>query len=272
MALLVCVAADAIVHAESAHAHAGGVMEQTHLDDAEQVEDDRFGLLAGVSHEMGSPLTVIRANVASIRRFLEERKSWPAELNQREDDVELAIERLSALRDELLAACHNEPRELEIAPLHLDRTVQRVIRWARVAAVDKQLHLTEKYAANFPYAMGDQWAIESVVGNFVTNAIRYTPAGGSISVQTYNEVDGVAVAVTDTGIGMSKEAQQRIFERFYRAPEAQRLAPFGLGLGLAIARDLVSALGGTIKVESQPGTGSTFTMTLPLASMAADDA
>lgn len=264
-------AADTIVLPEGAHAHAGAAVGQTRSVDAEQAEGDPFVLLAGVSHELGNPLTVIKANIASIRRFLEERESWPEELNQREDDVELAIQRISALRDELMAASRHEPRELEIVPLHLDRNVQRVVRWARLAAIDKRLNLTESYAATIPYAMGDEWAVECVVGNLVSNAIRYTLPGGSIRVRTYNAGDGVAVAVTDTGIGISKEAQQRIFERFYRAPEAQKLAPFGLGVGLAVVRELVSTLGGTMEVESQLGCGTTFRIVLPMASMETDD-
>ena len=254
-----------------AEADVAAATEQTRSEDAEQAERDRLELLAGVSHELGSPLTVIKANVASIRRFLEERNSWPEELSQREDDVEFAVQRISSLRDELLAASRNEPRDLEIVPLHLDRNVQRVVRWARIAAADKQLNFTETYAAKFPYAMGDEWAVESVIGNLVSNAIRYTPPGGTVTVGTYNDESGVAVAVTDTGIGISKESQQRIFERFYRTPEAQEMVPFGLGLGLAIARDLVSALGGAMEVESEPGKGSTFKVILPRASMATDD-
>ena len=250
---------------------AAAALEQTRSDDADQAEKDRLVLLAGVSHELGSPLTVIKANVASIRRFLEERKIWPEELSQREDDVEFAIQRILALREELLAASGNEPRDLEIAPVHLDRSVQRVLRWARLAARDKQLDLTEEYAADSPYVMSDEWALDSVIGNLVSNAIRYTPAGGSISIRTYNQGDGVALEVTDTGIGISDEAKQRIFERFYRAPEAQKMAPFGLGLGLAISRDLISAAGGTMEMESQLGAGSTFKIILPAASMATDE-
>ena len=253
-------------------ADAAAALEQTRSEDADQAEKDRLVLLAGVSNELGSPLTVIKANVASIRRYLEERKLWPEELSQREDDVEFAIQRILALREELLAASGNEPRDLEIVPVHLDRSVQRVLRWARLAALDKQLNLTDEYAADSPYAMSDEWALDSVIGNLVSNAIRYTPAGGSISVRTYNQGDGVVLEVRDTGIGISDEAQQRIFERFYRAPEAQKMAPFGLGLGLAISRDLISAAGATMEVASQPGAGSTFRLILPPVSTATDEA
>lgn len=260
-----------IIKGESAEAHADATIEQSRSEDTDQAEKDRFELLASVSHELGTPLTVIKANCASIRRYFEERKIWPEELNQREDDVELAVQRISALRDDLLAVSRHEPNELEIEPVNLGRSAQRVVRWARFAAVDKRLNLTEQCSAHFPYALGNEWAIDSVVGNLLSNAIRYTPAGGSISVRTYNEGDGVAVAVTDSGIGISDEAQARIFERFYRAPEARKMAPYGLGVGLALARDLVAILGGAMEVESQPGAGSTFKMVLPMASFATGD-
>lgn len=169
---------DTTISAASAQAYADTAT------DSDQAEKDRLELLASVSHELGTPLTVIKANCASIRRCFEERKIWPEELNQREDDVELAVQRISALRDDLLAVSGHEPNELEIEPLDVGRSVQRVVRWARFAAVDKRLSLTETRSAYFPYAMGNEWAVDSVVGNLVSNAIRYTPAGGSISVET----------------------------------------------------------------------------------------
>jgi two-component system, OmpR family, sensor kinase len=255
-----------------AEADAAATLARTRADDAERAEHDRLELLAGVSHELGTPLTVIKANVASIRRFLEQRESWPDELSQREDDVEFAVDRMLALREELLAASRNELRELEIGPLHLERSLQRVVRWAQSIIVDKGLSLTEEYAAKAPYILGDDWALQSIIGNLLSNAIRYTPKGGSISVRTYNEGPDLVLEVTDTGIGITGEEQLRIFERFYRAEEAKNVVPFGIGLGLAIARDLVSALGGSIDILSQHGAGSTFKVTLPAAPMVEEDA
>lgn len=232
-----------------------------------RAEEARLDLLAGVSHELGTPLTLIKANVASIRRFLEERKSWPEELSQREDDVEFAVERVLALREELLAASRNEARELEIAPVNLHRSLQRVVRWARVAAQDKGLALKESYEAENPYVMGDEWAIQSIFGNILSNAVRYTPASGSIVLRTFNDDLQVAVEIADTGIGVSEEDQPRLFERFYRTEEAKKAVPFGIGIGLAITRDLVSAMHGSITLTSKLGSGTTFKVTLPPADL-----
>lgn len=257
------VAYAALAERRLAEADMAARLEQSHTDDAERAERDRLELLAGVSHELGTPLTVIKGNVASIRRFLEDRERWPEELSQREDDVEFAVERIVALRDELLAASRNEARELEAVPVHLHRALQRVVRWARAAAQDKELAVEEAYDASSPYAMGDEWAVQSIFGNLISNAIRYTPAGGSVGIRTYDDGADIAVEVADTGIGVAEADQPRLFERFYRTQEAKKTVPFGIGLGLAITRDLVSASGGTIAFTSQPANGTTFTVTFP---------
>jgi signal transduction histidine kinase len=251
-----------------AEADARAASEQTLAEGAEQAETDRLNLLAGVSHELGTPLTVIKGNVVSIRRFLEERESWPEELSQREDDVEFAVERILALREELLAASRNQARELDVAPVHIHRSLQRVVRWARVAAREKGTSLSESYEATDPYSLGDEWGVQSVFGNLLSNAVRYTPPGGSITVRTYDEGTGIAVDVADTGIGVSEDDQPRVFERFYRTAEAQRAVPFGIGLGLAITRDLVSAMHCSISLTSKPGSGTTFTVTFLRADLA----
>jgi two-component system, OmpR family, sensor kinase len=244
---------------------AADAAEQARAQGAERAEQNRLALLAGVSHELGNPLMVVQFNVSSIRKFLEERGSWSEDLNEREADVGFAIKRMLSLREELLAASRDEKRELEIAPVPLPHVVKRVVRWAQPNASAKSIELTQDCAPGLPYVMADDAALESILTNLVSNAIRYTGAGGSVTVKAHREGDDVVVEVIDNGIGISEEDQLRIYERFYRTDTAKASAKFGVGLGLSITRDLVSSLAGRIDVTSQVGVGSTFTVALPAA-------
>lgn len=239
--------------------------ERALVEDSEQAEQGRLALLAGVSHELGTPLTVVKVNVASIRQFLEERGSWPEDLNQRQADVEFAVARMMSLRDELLAASRNEQPELEIVEMPLTHVLRRVVRWGRLIAAEKSIGVVEDFSSDLPYVMADDGALQSIFSNLVSNAIRYTGAGGSVTVKAYHEDSDVVVEVSDTGIGISEDDQLRIYERFYRTEGAKKAVVFGVGLGLAITRDLVSSLAGTIAVRSELDIGSTFKITLPAA-------
>ncbi|MEO8458655.1 MAG: HAMP domain-containing sensor histidine kinase [Chloroflexota bacterium] len=246
--------------------------QQAVMEVAERAEQNRLALLAGVSHELGSPLMIVKGNVASIRKFLEERGSWPDDLNEREADVEFAIDRMMSLREELLAASRDETRELEIVELPLPGVVRRVIRWGQAAAAEKSIQLIEDSAPDLPFVVADEVALQSILTNLLSNAIRYTEAEGTVTVTARHEGDIVAIEVADTGIGISEEDQLRIYERFYRTVEGKKAVAFGIGLGLAITRDQVSSLAGTIEVRSQVGVGSTFRVTLPAGSTRKKDA
>lgn len=236
--------------------------EQARADGQERADQARLALLASVSHELGNPLTIVKANVASIRRFLEDRGGWHEDLNEREADVTVAVNRMMALREELLAASRNERRELEIVPLPTVHFLRRVARWARANSSGK-VTITEDYPAVLPFVLADEGALLSILTNLLSNAVRYTPAGGSVSLRARSEESNVVFEVADSGIGISEEDQLRIYERFYRTAEGRRATTFGVGVGLSITRDLVSALAGTIEVQSEVGVGSTFTVTLP---------
>jgi signal transduction histidine kinase len=115
---------------------------------------------------------------------------------------------------------------------------------------------------------GDADGLLSVLGNLLSNAVRYTPEGGRVTVGYGNDDQSAWVSVQDTGIGMAPDVRERIFERFYRAPGARQLESRGLGLGLTLVQKLVLAHSGRIEVESQNGQGSRFVVYLPLASVA----
>jgi two-component system phosphate regulon sensor histidine kinase PhoR len=128
----------------------------------------------------------------------------------------------------------------------------------------KGLVLEADYAPDLPPVPGDVRLLQEAVQNLLDNAVRYTPPGGRIRVHAEAVRGEVLLSVSDTGVGIPRADQQRVFERFYRADAARSRESGGTGLGLAIAKHLVEAHGGRIRVESELGRGSTFTVSLPL--------
>jgi two-component system, NtrC family, sensor histidine kinase KinB len=116
-----------------------------------------------------------------------------------------------------------------------------------------------------PAVWGDSERVTQILTNLVSNAHKYTPEGGQITVVAAAAGDGIRLEVRDTGVGLSPEEQARLFTRFYRAQNRATQEAGGTGLGLAITRALVEAHGGRIAVQSSPGQGSTFRLTLPTA-------
>src|SRR5690606_17527572 len=132
------------------------------------------------------------------------------------------------------------------APMSIESAVRRAVNWARAEAEAKQITCTTRFEASNPTVTGEPDALQSILGNLVSNAIKYTPEGGSVTITTRNDGPEVVVEVTDTGIGLSPETKQRLFERFFRGEDGRQVDASGLGLGLSLARDLVHALNGTI--------------------------
>ena len=119
---------------------------------------------------------------------------------------------------------------------------------------------------------GDPEALAEVVGNLIVNALQYTPAGGRVRVELRHPDAQARLEVRDTGIGIAPEAVGRIFDEFYRAPEAKKTFADGTGMGLPIVQRIVEVHGGTIRVESEPGQGSTFIVQLPAGPLNRDGA
>jgi signal transduction histidine kinase len=133
----------------------------------------------------------------------------------------------------------------------------------REAATQKGLEWRISIPAGLPVISADPDRLAQAVGNLVSNAIKYTPSLGSVTISAGAEADAVWLRVSDTGPGIPTEEQERIFTPFYRGLSSGRF-PQGMGLGLSIARDLVTAHGGRLTVESTPSSGSRFTIWLPL--------
>ena len=184
-------------------------------------------------------------------------------------------QRLTTLVNRLLDLSRLDARtwQLDLQPVAVEPLVQTVLEGLREPAAEAGLSVSVQVPARLPKALADAGALDIVLGNIVQNAIKYTaPGGGRIEVRArLVEAQGqhppsVAIAVIDSGIGISAEDQARVFERFYRVDPGRSRRMGGVGLGLSLVRELVLAMDGRIELTSQIGQGSRFTVLLPVAS------
>jgi signal transduction histidine kinase len=218
-----------------------------------------------VTHELRSPLTAI---AGYLDRLLEEEGREGAEAREAYlQIVKRNADRLLELINDLLDLARLEAGKLELKhlPLDLKGLIQEVSGAVRPQIEGKGQHLHLDLAAPLPVVTGDPERLTQILLNLVSNAHKYTPQGGSITVATRAERAGVCIAVQDTGIGLSSAEQQQLFTKFFRAQHPLVREVGGTGLGLAIARALVELHEGTLTVVSASGQGSTFNVTLPTA-------
>ncbi|PYV42025.1 MAG: PAS domain-containing sensor histidine kinase, partial [Acidobacteria bacterium] len=173
--------------------------------------------------------------------------------------------RLGRVTDDLLKLSQAEAGklELEFRAVTVEEVIETCVETTRLKIADKDMALMVDCPPGLPCVLGDARRLQEVLQNLLDNAVQYTPAGGRITVQATAGDRQIAIAVADTGIGIPKAEQGRIFERFYRVDAARSREAGGTGLGLSIAKHLVEAHGGRIEIESEVGRGSTFKVVLP---------
>jgi signal transduction histidine kinase len=214
--------------------------------------------LAHAAHELRTPLTVVTTSLDAARAAA----TAPDNKAQALDLAAAESARMSRLVADLMELARNDTGQpLLIGPVALDAIVMRVYQTARLVASDVSLELGHWDQAEI---LGDPDRIQQTVTNLVDNALRYTPAGGRITIDLTRRDSAAVVGVSDTGSGIDPRHIPHIFDRFYRAGDTPDHRS-GAGLGLAIARDIVLALGGTLTVNSTPGMGSRFEVSFPLA-------
>jgi len=225
------------------------------------------------AHELRTPLT----SILGYLEVLLDEDDGPLSERQREclEVVHSSAQRLQHISSELLDVTRIEAGRVELVlkPTNLQRTVQAVLGEYEPQMKAKGQELTWKGPPRLPAALCDEGRAAQIVGNLVSNAIKYTPKGGRISVtlSKAEEAGFLKLSVTDTGVGISTHDQRQLFTRFFRAESAVLARADGAGMGLYIARALVQLHGGQIWVESMPGKGSTFFVTLPVAHERAGD-
>jgi PAS domain S-box-containing protein len=238
----------------------GTVLINMMRDISERREMERVEreFIAMVTHELKGPLTsIIGFGQLMGRGAVDSESGVAAILGQ--------AAQLERLVDDLLDAARAETGRLELrrAPVDLAGIVHSCVERAR-AQTERHTIRTAMTDSRLTGSWdGDR--VAQVLGNLLSNAVKYAPDGGEIVISVRREGDLARVSVRDEGVGIAPEALPRLFERFYRGERTPRDGAAGLGLGLHIARSLVEAHGGRIWAESEPGRGSTFTFTLPLA-------
>jgi signal transduction histidine kinase len=220
-------------------------------DTLERNDRERRDMLADIAHELRTPLTVLRGKLEGILDGI-----YPAD----QEHIVPALEEtylLERLVDDLRLLTLAESRQLpfEKKDLDLNELARHVISLFQAQAEENKIQLTLESDAENPRGLLDPQRTEQVIGNLVSNALRYVPEGGRVWIEIRQVGESAVVSVNDSGPGVSEEELPHIFSRFWRGDKSRTRASGGAGLGLAIARQLVEAQGGKIAAANLPGGG-----------------
>jgi len=226
------------------------------------LETARKRLLSNLVHEIGRPLGALRMGIEALSHGANRDEKFYEELlagmDQETVRLQRLLEDLSHLHEQTLGVL-----ELNQRPLDLLKWLPETLSPWQQLALQKQLHWELKLPKSLPVIQADPLRLGQVIGNLVSNAIKFTPSGGRVSVEADGDHLQVRLRVKDNGPGIPTEDQKKLFVPFTRGKQGRRF-PQGMGLGLSIARELVEAHGGRLELESEAGWGSTFTVILPL--------
>ncbi|TWU42405.1 sensor histidine kinase [Novipirellula artificiosorum] len=257
--------------------------------ESQQIESIRREFIANLSHEIKTPLSAIKGYAETVELAIA-------------DDPEAAIHFMSQIRGQCvrlerlvadmmqLARAQSGRSNLNLTTVSLANVVAESLRSYRPVAeahsieicVDEHLGRPadgdpvekEMGSDRHPFqsmddvhVMADHEAVLTIVNNLVGNAVRYTPQGGRVRLSCRRAEDRWILSVSDTGVGIAADEQKRIFERFYRGERGRESSTQGTGIGLSIVKNLTAALGGEVRLESSPGKGATFDVSLPAATV-----
>jgi len=230
-----------------------------------EAERAKTEFVSMVSHELRTPMTSIKgyadlllAGVAGI--FTEEQRNFVSIIKKNAD-------RMAALVNDLLNISRIESGLMMLSPrpMGVEGVVNQVTEALQARLAEKEARLEKRLPRALPPVMADPDRVAQVLTNLIVNACQYTPNGGDIVLSANVWDDEVRISVSDTGIGISREDQRKVFDRFFRSEDPVVQETPGTGLGLSIVKSLVEMHGGRVWVESELGKGSTFTFTLPVA-------
>jgi signal transduction histidine kinase len=243
-------------------AHLGEAFN-TMAGNIEALFEARRQLVAWASHDLRTP-------VAAIQAMLDATEDGLASVDEYLPALREQTRTLATLIDDLfeLARIDADALTLELREAQLPQLVSHCVRGLEAEARARHVRLESRLDSQLPDVRCAPEHVRRVLLNLVTNALRHTPSDGSVLVRARQRERELEVSVEDTGVGLSDEAQQRMFERLWRADPSRTRASGGAGLGLAIARGFIEAQGGRIWAENRPGGGARFAFTLPIAERA----
>ncbi len=258
---LVTLAHQATVTLLNARVHENEKRTVTKLKEIDKMKAD---FVASVSHELRSPLTTLKGYLELIADeeagpLTDEQVDFIKIINQSSD-------RLLDLISDLLTISKIESATLKMnkEQLSINDVLEEVVKDMVLEAKQKRIKISLDLTRDLPFVNADQERLDQVVINLLTNAIKFTPEGGSIQITSQLHGNGLEVSVKDSGIGIADSDKKRLFDKFYRSGQAISRNIKGTGLGLAIAKGIIDQHQGKIWVESEVGKGSTFYFSLPI--------
>lgn len=243
----------------------GGVMSVMHDVTVQRKNDEmRKEFVANVSHELRTPLTNVRSYAETIR----DNEDIPREMENSFLDIIISeTDRMTRIVQDLLTLSRLDSgrADMKMCRFSFREAVDSVCRAVELDAQRHRHTLVRSYSGHLlPMIMGDRSRLEQVMMNVIGNSIKYTPDGGTITVDAGVSGKNVWMEVSDNGIGIPQQDRERIFERFYRVDKARSRESGGTGLGLSIAREIVLRHNGTIALADHDGPGTTIRIVLPI--------
>jgi two-component system phosphate regulon sensor histidine kinase PhoR len=234
------------------------------ISELKHLEAVRRDFVANVSHELRTPVTVIKGYAETLLDGV--LANDPQTAARFVTTIRSHADRLALLIGDLLSLSELEANgyHLELSPVNLADLATKVCALLEVKAQEKGVELRNAFPPTVPLVAGNQQRLEQVLFNLIDNGVKYTPAGGTVTITAVVDGRALTVRVSDTGPGIPSQHLPRLFERFYRADPSRSREQGGTGLGLAIVKHIIQLHAGTVGVDSTPGGGTTFFFSLAI--------
>jgi len=230
------------------------------LSRLESAFESQKQFIQDASHELRTPIAIAQTNIEVAEM---EGKATARDYKHLMEVLKLSLERMNRLSDNLLLLSEGDQSQMKWSVVNMADLLDEVAAEASAKAVAAGVGLERGPESSEIFVMGDTLRLKQALINLADNAIKYNRTGGTVRLSARAEGSQVVLQVQDSGIGISEADQQHIFDRFYRVDRSRSRSQGGSGLGLAIVKKIVEDHGGNISVDSTPGEGSTFQMSLP---------